>query len=438
MSKQIRIFISSTWLDLQSERQAVEEALQRMQASFAGMEYFGSRPETPRDVSLAEVNRCDVYIGIFAHRYGSGITEAEYRRAQERNLPCFIYLKDENVPVLPSFIESDRDEAAKLKALKSDLKARHTISYFKSPDNLATEVLADLHKHLTRELTHSEEASSRQGDGYPKKQSIVPHGEVQSTQRFGMPIQPGWSELDSRRLEDLKDNVRQNRELLKAYEDELLVATDLRDQARYRREIARLKSSTEAYQKEYNELLGKMTTEPSQSVKDMGNQLQEMDTKQDALLTKLDTLLAGQATMQNDLSDLRIAVLSRFDTTERTIISTIVERLDQGQLVMTQEVLDAIKAGQVPEDELREVLTSVQQVLAEIRQRGNELPDSTLNSIAERLSEVIEEPKLDVNHKLKLTIPIIPLLLSYEGEVGLRRETHLKNVWKNLLAIVRG
>ncbi len=244
-------------------------------------------------------------------------------------------------------------------------------------------------------------------------------------------IQPGLSEFDSRRLQDLEDNIQKDQELLKEYEDELRYTRDPMERARYLREIERLKTSNNRYHKEYIELLGKITTELSQPVKDMGNQLREMD-------TKIDTLLEGQATMQVDLSNLRIAVLNRFDTTERTIISTIVDRLDQEELVMTQEVLDAIKAGQVPEDELREVLTSVQQELAEIKQRGNELPDSTLNSIAERLAEVIEEPKLDVNHKLKLSIPIIPLLLSYEWEVGLKRETHLKNVWKNILAIVRG
>src|SRR4051812_12058722 len=99
MTKPTRIFLSSTWQDLQPEREAVEKKMHRMRdTAFSGMEYFGSRPETPRDVSLAEVDRSDIYIGIFAHRYGSGITEAEYRRARDRNLPCLIYIKDDDVP----------------------------------------------------------------------------------------------------------------------------------------------------------------------------------------------------------------------------------------------------------------------------------------------------------------------------------------------------
>ena len=65
------------------------------ETQFVGMEYFGSRDDTPREVSLAEVDRCQVYVGILAGRYGSGITEAEYRRARGQGLPCFIYFKTE-------------------------------------------------------------------------------------------------------------------------------------------------------------------------------------------------------------------------------------------------------------------------------------------------------------------------------------------------------
>ena len=63
----VRVFVSSTWLDLQPERLAVEKALQRMrQTKLNGMEYFGSSNETTRDVSLKEVERSDVYIGIIS------------------------------------------------------------------------------------------------------------------------------------------------------------------------------------------------------------------------------------------------------------------------------------------------------------------------------------------------------------------------------------
>jgi len=65
MDKPIRVLISSTWVNLRPEREAVEKALHRLRdTAFAGMEYFSSRPETPREVSPTEVDRSDVYIGL--------------------------------------------------------------------------------------------------------------------------------------------------------------------------------------------------------------------------------------------------------------------------------------------------------------------------------------------------------------------------------------
>lgn len=145
------VFVSSTWLDLQPEREAVEKALQRLRASrFVGMEYFGSRDEDTRRASLDEVDRCHVYVGIFAARYGSGITEAEYRRARERGLKCFIYFKPEATTTVDKF-EKDTAQQARLDKLKAELRETHTVSEFANPDELATKVTADLSDWLLGE-----------------------------------------------------------------------------------------------------------------------------------------------------------------------------------------------------------------------------------------------------------------------------------------------
>ena len=154
-----RVFVSSTWRDLEAEREAVEAMLHRMRdAEFAGMEYFGSRPDTPRDVCMAQVEASDVYVGIFAHRYGSldpktglSMTELEYRHACEQDIPCLIYIKSDDVPVLPRHMESDLEKLQKLLALKADLKAAHELTFFKSPGDLAACVSTDLHNRLAKE-----------------------------------------------------------------------------------------------------------------------------------------------------------------------------------------------------------------------------------------------------------------------------------------------
>src|SRR5262249_40788536 len=82
------------------------------------------------------------YVGIIGGRYGSGITEKEYRRARERNLPCFIYFKNE-ATIRAEWRESD----AQLETFKQKLLGRHFINEpFSSPEILANRVTADLHR----------------------------------------------------------------------------------------------------------------------------------------------------------------------------------------------------------------------------------------------------------------------------------------------------
>ena len=162
-----QVFVSSTWLDLQPERQAVEAALQRLhETKFVGMEYFGSRDEATRQTSLDEVDRSRVYVGIIAGRYGSGITEDEYRRARELNLPCFVYFKrdsDIHSDIGPELRDSDPEKAAKLLAFRQELQRNHIVSEFTSPGDLATRVTADLHNWLVKEYLTPRLADAAQG-----------------------------------------------------------------------------------------------------------------------------------------------------------------------------------------------------------------------------------------------------------------------------------
>jgi hypothetical protein len=86
------------------------------------------------------------------------------------------------------------------------------------------------------------------------------------------------------RLQHLADNIHQDQGLLKDYEDALRYEDDPRRRARYRREIEQLHESVARYQREYSELEAQVAGEPSGKMRDIATQLQQMDTKLDALL----------------------------------------------------------------------------------------------------------------------------------------------------------
>jgi hypothetical protein len=83
------------------------------------------------------VDCSQVHVCIFGGRYGSAITEDEYRSVRERGLPCFIYFKDE-VEIREEGRETDLEKAALLATLREAVRDSHTDSTFTPPDNLAT------------------------------------------------------------------------------------------------------------------------------------------------------------------------------------------------------------------------------------------------------------------------------------------------------------
>ena len=64
------IYLSSTFSDLKTYREAVYRALRQMQYNVIAMEDYVAKDQRPLDRCLADVAKCDLYIGLFAWRYG--------------------------------------------------------------------------------------------------------------------------------------------------------------------------------------------------------------------------------------------------------------------------------------------------------------------------------------------------------------------------------
>ena len=109
-----------------------------------GMERFGARKETPLQTCLAEVEQCDIFIGIIACKAGSidkltgkSFVQREYEKAFELDKEILIYLIDEkNAKVTMQDIDFGENRE-KLLSFQSILKERHTVDFFLSEDNLS-------------------------------------------------------------------------------------------------------------------------------------------------------------------------------------------------------------------------------------------------------------------------------------------------------------
>ena len=145
-----RVMISSTAFDLPEHRRHARDACERMSAHPLVMEQMPASPLDALALSRRYVDEADFYLGIFAFRYGfvpegheKSITELEYDRAVERNIPVFIFIAHDEHPV--SFRDVERGAGApKLEALKDRLKKAHAVRTFRSPEELRTEIISTL------------------------------------------------------------------------------------------------------------------------------------------------------------------------------------------------------------------------------------------------------------------------------------------------------
>ena len=156
MAAHNNVVISSTVLDLPNHRREVMDACIRLDLFPRMMEH---RPATDagaiRD-SLELVNNADIYVGVFAHRYGHipvgyhiSITEMEYDRAVERNITRSIFIMGNEHPI--TIGDVDLDQTAKLKALKERLNRENTTNSFSSPADLRAQVIYSLSQLLKRD-----------------------------------------------------------------------------------------------------------------------------------------------------------------------------------------------------------------------------------------------------------------------------------------------
>jgi HEAT repeat protein len=149
-----QVYVSSTFLDLKECREKVRLVLRKMGHEDMAMEYYAAEDQRPVEKCLSDVARCDLYIGIFAWRYGYvpsevnpddlSITEMEYRQAQKTGKKCLIFLLSETAPWPPKDIDRDR---TRIERLREELGQKHgTGSPFMSADELAGFVAAAVHK----------------------------------------------------------------------------------------------------------------------------------------------------------------------------------------------------------------------------------------------------------------------------------------------------
>lgn len=220
--------------------------------------------------------------------------------------------------------------------------------------------------------------------------------------------------LFNQRLHDLKEHITKDSELLRECEDALRTEDDPRRQAKYKRDIEQLRESTRRYRQEYEELNGQVMLEMCT----VDEQLQQMD-------RKLDEVLGGQVAIAQQLTQMQQTLLLHYDETERSLIASVVQELDDHQLSLIKVLLDAVESHQFVDSDIEEMW-------AVLEERLPELPS---NQAA--VANWVRAPGLDARHRVKVALPIVPFLVDYEAEFELNGGLDFKGLWEAMKAKLR-
>ena len=151
----MKVFISSTYEDLKEYRQKAIDVVSRNEDRAVAMEFFNARAEDATTVCETEIRDCDIFIGIYAHRYGyipkgkkKSITQLEYELAKKLNKLCLCFVVEKSFPWNPELIEMDKN--AEPKVFLEKVKKESVVESFKSPEDFGMKLATSL-AHLIKE-----------------------------------------------------------------------------------------------------------------------------------------------------------------------------------------------------------------------------------------------------------------------------------------------
>lgn len=186
----MRVYVSSTFEDLREHRAAATQVLRQLGHDVIAMEDYVAESSVPLAKVLEDVASCDVLVEIVAWRYGyvpkqgppvrdatpgkTSITEYEYRKAVEANKKVLAFLLDERAPWPVHHIDGIREpkKGAAIGAFRAELQQKWLVSYFTTPDSLASRVSAavgavGMRQEIERQLVAPLSATTLSSFTYP-------------------------------------------------------------------------------------------------------------------------------------------------------------------------------------------------------------------------------------------------------------------------------
>lgn len=130
----------------------------------------------------------------------------------------------------------------------------------------------------------------------------------------------------------------------------------------------------------------------------------------------------------------RDKIYKQFSKSEIRRLSLILENLDQDQIKETLSALKALDKDKITAANIKQMLETAGQQIQNLNKSKFFQERKELYTEANKVSEVLTDPTLETRHKIKLTLPIIPFILTYSGEMEFEGGVRLRKLWKRILS----
>ncbi len=155
----LKIFISGTQNDMLPERDAVSRAVEAVAlAESVRAEQTLSQIQSPRDWIVEQVQSCDIYVGVYSHRYGwivpeedISVTEYEFDLAVRLGKPILAWIRKQQSAEKNL---SDFDRQQQFLSRVSDFSKGYLRQVFENTDELERWVVDALRQTLINIVRH--------------------------------------------------------------------------------------------------------------------------------------------------------------------------------------------------------------------------------------------------------------------------------------------
>lgn len=223
------------------------------------------------------------------------------------------------------------------------------------------------------------------------------------------------------RLLNLDRNVDLALGLVRDLEEELFYETDPIKRAKYERDKKRVVETLEGHRKEI-ETLERLSVADKSAGTEVTSQIKSIN-------EKLDSLQSGHEELSHELASLKAQVLQGLGANYGESLEPVVRSLGAANLRAAQTAIERVDSTDLDEREAGEILEAVK-TAANHLVKTDLIKEPSLRANISKLAGAIEDSKLELKHRLKMSIPLIPFLLSYEAEASWNNALNLEKATK--------